>query len=464
MIKRLALILSFFVLPSFAGISDDLDSFFDSLGFQTNTTGAGAYQGQSAGLYTGGQLFARNEVRRMNLANVQLPSYRAGCGGIDMYMGGFSFIDTDEFVNLLEAVGNNAVGFAWMLAMDTVSPAISGVTKDMQATIDKINQFNINSCEAAAALVGSAWPKTDESQRAICANVGVSSGAFSDMAASRLGCGAEGQRAKIMEQNKDGEYKALIVSNTNIAWQAIKENKWLISDPELAQLFMSMTGTIIIKTPTNDKDRPEYITKPPIIEDNSLAKALLYGSNTDAQINIYKCMDNEDCVDIDPERKPITINKGFVQRVEDIIDSITTNIVLDLPLEPHEISFLNSTSLPIYKMMNVEAGYSQSGALLSLPQYAELIAIDILYQYLNETLSVMLASAQQIQNSEELVKQYAQGIVEAKRDLQAAQKSTQDSIMATIEIVSRTQKLEQHLAGILTSQQIAVLGWGQGAR
>ena len=44
-------------------------------------------------LYTGGSLMMRAPGRNYPLATVQLPSLRAGCGGIDIYGGAFSFIN-----------------------------------------------------------------------------------------------------------------------------------------------------------------------------------------------------------------------------------------------------------------------------------------------------------------------------------------------------------------------------------
>src|SRR4051812_8521066 len=78
--------------PCFAGINEDLMAFFKSAGMASNVTTPGAYQDQTAGFYTGGSIAARNAVRNVQLATVQMPGVRAGCGGIDLWMGGFSHI------------------------------------------------------------------------------------------------------------------------------------------------------------------------------------------------------------------------------------------------------------------------------------------------------------------------------------------------------------------------------------
>ena len=47
---------------------------------------------EAFGSNTGGSVFTRTPIRDVQLVQVELPSYRAGCGGIDLYSGGFSFL------------------------------------------------------------------------------------------------------------------------------------------------------------------------------------------------------------------------------------------------------------------------------------------------------------------------------------------------------------------------------------
>src|SRR3546814_18820831 len=93
-----------------------------------------------------------------------------------------------EFVANLKAIANNAIGFAFKLAIDSISPQIGGVIDQMQDIANKVNQFNMQSCEAAAAAVGAVWPKVDAAEDRICQSIGTSAGRFSDWAKSRRGC------------------------------------------------------------------------------------------------------------------------------------------------------------------------------------------------------------------------------------------------------------------------------------
>ena len=59
-------------------------------GAAVNTTGPTAFQGQASGHWTLGNLYLRAPVRSEQIATVSLPSFRAGCGGIDAFAGAFS--------------------------------------------------------------------------------------------------------------------------------------------------------------------------------------------------------------------------------------------------------------------------------------------------------------------------------------------------------------------------------------
>jgi conjugative transfer pilus assembly protein TraH len=120
---------------------------------------------------------------------------RAGCGGIDIFAGSFSFINASEIVAMLKAVANNAVGFAFSLAIDTVCPECSKIMQEFSQKAQLMNNLNINSCELAQGLVGGIWPKGDLADKAICEAIGNSEGIFTDYAAAKHGCGTRGQRS-----------------------------------------------------------------------------------------------------------------------------------------------------------------------------------------------------------------------------------------------------------------------------
>ena len=113
------------------------------------TTGPTAFQGQASGHWTLGNLYLRSPVRSEQIATVSLPSFRAGGGGIDAFAGAFSFINSHQLVAFARAVAQNAVGFAFELALETISPVIAETMAKLRALAEWVNSQNLDSCETA---------------------------------------------------------------------------------------------------------------------------------------------------------------------------------------------------------------------------------------------------------------------------------------------------------------------------
>ena len=70
-------------------LNTEVNNMFNSLGAIGNYTAPGAFRGQTFNTYTGGSLFMRAPNKVYQLAAIQFPSAKAGCGGIDVFGGSF---------------------------------------------------------------------------------------------------------------------------------------------------------------------------------------------------------------------------------------------------------------------------------------------------------------------------------------------------------------------------------------
>jgi conjugative transfer pilus assembly protein TraH len=365
--------------------------FFKDNGMSSNVTSPGSYKDQTAGYYTGGALSTRNSVRNTQLGTVQMPGFRAGCGGIDLWSGGFSHISSEQIVEMLRNIGSSAASYAFMLAVQTVSPQIYNIMNELNALATQINQTNINSCEAAATMLGGMWPKSDQSSKHLCQAMGSNLGKFSDYAAARQGCGAKGDRDGVLSNGStQGQYKDMFVGEFNLAWKAILKNSFLSSDKELAQLFLTLVGSIISR---KNGDNMEVITFPAHIDRDDVLNGLLHGGPT----SIYTC-DNEKC--LYPTLKPIEMpaSSALMSKTQKVLESLVDKIYDDTETTQEEKDFLNSTRLPVYKMLNVLSAYRKGYAPLDIHQYAQLIALDILYKYVIEVIDIVHDSVAQLRS------------------------------------------------------------------
>ena len=101
-------------------LNAEVNTMFNALGTIGNYTAPGAFRGQAYNTYSGGNLMMRAPNKVYQLAAVQFPSAKAGCGGIDVFGGSFSHISAQEFKNLLRNITAALPGIAFQLALESV--------------------------------------------------------------------------------------------------------------------------------------------------------------------------------------------------------------------------------------------------------------------------------------------------------------------------------------------------------
>ncbi|WP_010303977.1 conjugal transfer protein TraH [Candidatus Odyssella thessalonicensis] len=444
---NISFILALLCLPVAAkGIGHDLRAFFNR-STSTNVTSPKAFKDQAGGYYTGGSLVTRNQVRSAQLATIQMPGFRAGCGGIDAWTGGFSHISADRLVEMLQNIGSAAKAYAFMLAVQTVSPTISTIMNELNAIATQVNQMNISSCEVAATTLGGIWPKTDQSSKHLCQAMGSNLGAFSDWSAARQGCGAKGDRGNILAQKgRDPRYQDMLVGEFNLSWKAIQANHFLSEDQALAQLFLTLVGSIISK---KNGEAFQVTTLPGYADRDELLTALLEGGST----KVYKCSTAE-C--LDPVLSEITIPNAsaLLRRTQDILESLVYKIYEDLPIGSAEQDFLNSTQLPVYKMLNVMTAFRKGYAPVDIHQYGELIALDILYKYVVEVLDIVHESVvhlKSVQVDEVHIERFTNALRLARERITSKRQSAYQQMDNTLSFIQATQLIEKQMHAMLGS-------------
>lgn len=441
-----------------ANVNSDLNNFFNDLGFSDNTTAPNAYAGQEAGYYSGGSLFARDSVRDVQIAQVQLPSFRSGCGGIDLFTGGFSFVNSQQLIDLMNNIINNSLGYAFNLAIESLTPEIANVMKYVNTLANTINNANINSCETAAGLVGTVWPKTHAAQQQVCQDIGSNKGLFTDWAAARQGCSTGGDMTQVLNNAKqDPNYQNMLLAGGNIAWKALQKNAFLGNDTEVAELLMSLSGTIILQNGSNDDASHHWKVLASLASDNQLLKTLLHGGS--AKFYVCDTTEADGCLNPTVQTLNVSSAAGIQTQVKSLLQDMVDRIISDTPLTTNEIGLLQATRLPVYKMLNVQNALVGNKEIVNVVSYADIIALDILFQYLDENLSVVHTSISSLQYPESIITPFERGIDQARASVLAAQSNSVEQINMVTQLVSQTQVIEQMLAGELSSQLSDTLQW-----
>lgn len=438
-------------------IGEDLAGYFNSLNMGANITEPHAYQAQRAGFYTGGNLYARSSVRNLQLMRITWPKATAGCGGIDVTFGGFSHIKGKEFVDFSKNVLNNSQGFAFQLALEQATPLMGNVGTKLQNVATWINQGNMNSCQVAESTVLGLAPRTRQAQQHACQNIGQSKNLFSDWAEARQGCGKGSSNYdydRVINANSADEQ---VIDNTNIAWNALKKNNLFSSDKELAELMMTLSGTLIL---TRDANGQQFQRLPSRVSNNNLINALLRGG----EVAVYVCDEKVKCLQPVLTNKTIDVSHGLESKVRELILDMALKIKENVEQTDAAKGLIESTQYPIMKMVSVQMAFMKDSAVIDTTRYSEAIAIDILFQYLNENLQLVKQAAGSLQYPDAIMKAFQADLTEARRDLVQMESTAHQRMSMAMQMIQETQTIEQMLVGEFSSELTQSLSWANQLR
>lgn len=112
------------------------------------------YSGATRGYLSAGNLSyrVRNDVDYP--LTISAPRIKTmGCGGVDMFMGGISYMDLDMLVEKFEQMIQNGEVVAFQLAIKALSEKLGTTVEGIEAILNKINNIQLDSCAMAKGAV-----------------------------------------------------------------------------------------------------------------------------------------------------------------------------------------------------------------------------------------------------------------------------------------------------------------------
>ena len=472
---KLILLISLLVCLSISNaknknVADSMQDFYNRIGGTSNVTPAGSYAGQMSGHYTLGGVSTRSHSENFQPFSMTGPGIRMGCGGIDLHMGAMSWIKAAEFKRLLQSITTSGMNYAFMIGFETLCPMCKKTMDQLNKIAQELSQWNIDSCNTSAALIGGILPKTEAIQKVVCENLSDDKGALNDRARSRQMCGVGGdadrylQEARTKDDERSKKFRDYLTNKGNLAWMSLFKNKFLEKNSsEIKELMMTLSGSIIV----NDQNDGAYHKwLPSKAHEPNLLNALMYGGVHKSKI--YKCdtYDRYGC--LNPSyNKDLTIpeNQAFVGKVKKILTSIQTKVRSDQgALTNEEIELINTAKIPLLKAINVQTAYSFAGEIIKLEDYAELIARDLLEDYLIELLDTVQAGARTIAAPEQVISDFINSIQDVRQRIMYLKNRDVKRINQALDLVQKVQLLEKMLAGEFSADLARSIDWAVGRR
>lgn len=233
-------------LQANASLKDAMNSLFSS-----TSTSPQAFTTQRQFGVAGGSLTLRPIGKPINIAQMSRPRFDAGCGGIDLYFGSFSFINGEQFEQLLRSIASQAAGFAMKAALQLMCNPCAAILDNLEAAIRAMNALAKNTCAIMNKPVSESFGPLVEATR----RLGTSISTAANKAADWFKSEDKSQAQTPTETAKGGDPNAANNSLAgNFVWKAANETfdggantlREFVGKQAAIELMMALYGTKII--------------------------------------------------------------------------------------------------------------------------------------------------------------------------------------------------------------------------
>jgi conjugative transfer pilus assembly protein TraH len=347
------------------------ESWFDNVTYSS----PGSFEDQTRGYLTAGGMSGRVDVHNDYLMSVSLPKVRAGCGGIDMFLGGMSFLDPDYLVQKLESILQAAPAVAFQYLLETLDEKMGNIISKMEAATNFLNSIQVNDCRLANRMVQIA--KGDDNMGGIIEEMtgykSIKEGFAKSYQQSREKIQANNNNPtedlKEALANCPAEVTDIFRTGSLLAHAATR-----VGAGDWASVMRARVGDVYMRW--DDADRVPLFTAIPqcAAQDTESAQDFLTGRVQRRSLNLPPT--GADCAQDGN-------GKGALTLARERMDSIATKIRTRAALSQDERQFVaNVRTLPIYRML--EWGVRQGVVDSVISDTDELVALSLAYQMLND--------------------------------------------------------------------------------
>lgn len=465
LIKMILMLLC--ITNAYAGLSDDLNNTFNRIGLATNITPADVYRGQEGSFAFGGSAYMRTKHLNVQPMWFQPPGWRIGDCDMDLWTGGFGFIDSKKFVEMARNIGTSSAAYFFSLALKQVAPQVMNQMEALQEMANKINQHNIDACEASKYFVNSGIDVIRGATNRSCQTKGLLSGSNDNGGAIRARdeCNKPDVAKRLAnEASEDPNLKDQSIVNKNIAWAAIQNNPTLNSlDKDTKYFLMSLTGTVVVYQPDGANAPTELVYLSKLDSDTS---TLMDGLSRENKVNLYACKNDEvgKCLQIEEREIVLDTQKTIYGQVLKILKSIEQKVKDDKALTAAEKDFIARTDFEIYKLIKLQTAFTRKVPLSFVGEYADIIAMDLLYQYLDQCISDVSSAFSNNQLPEKYSTKFTNMMYQARQRMQSVRQISARKAMQRSEMRQRMQVMQNQLTANVSQQLFTKMTWNKSLR
>ena len=353
-----------------------------------------ALETQERHYYWGGGIRIRTPNMNVTPLILRVPRIDAGCAGLDIVFGGFSFLNFEYLVQFLERTLQAAPAFAFSMALNALCDSCESILNKLNALANQINSMNLNSCQAAQ-LIGSKigqWAgsilredveqgKNESWLNAIDEKLKSFQGLLNSWIQNLGNSGCNDANCilnKIFDPND---------STATLVKKSLRNTYF--SDSEYVYMARALFGDLKVFKPQGTSDEEGFVVKAyaPTIQYGSVRnfiKNMIYGTETGGDF----CGDTFQYTSFEvdangQEARGNYSSETFCSVVKNRLESIVNKLKSRTPLSDDEKAFLAAFNIPAYRILNVT---SVEPALLEAiaNDLVGLLGAELAYSFLSE--------------------------------------------------------------------------------
>jgi hypothetical protein len=416
-----------------ADVNQAVDNFFSSITADVNVPTV--TQNQSAGVLSFGGIATRSQTINLQPMMFTPPSFNTSCGNMNFYSGSLTFMtNTDQLIAFMQNTLMTAGMTAVMTALKAATPNIAGTLQSMMDAAQKmLGMFN-NSCQLGMALGNSAdsW-----AYDRIAKAKGQSYGDSADASSAEINATTSGSSGSTItdKMNKIADnYRSWVNKNAtmnpfdqkagtmdmaakygSVVWKGMQALK-LYNLPlnsgtqndiaSIANLVVSLTGDVVIYSPTNDGTGFSARYIPPAINDLKQFMTSESSSISTYNCSYFQTSNPGECTGsaFNLATSPYPVNQftgGIVKKIRTAVNDIQDHFVNNKTLTNDDMLIIAISPTPIFAMAQALDDMGMTGSIsFYLNGYSKQIAFEVLQKLINTSLGLAMQAAVARSNAE----------------------------------------------------------------
>ncbi|NYT27869.1 MAG: conjugal transfer protein TraH [Candidatus Thiodubiliella endoseptemdiera] len=370
------------ILLSMLGVNVNA-GWVDDWAAQSTRSGPNYFEGQKRGYFNAGSYNARFRNSQENLFSIQKPRLKSGCGGIDLFMGGFSFMDPEYLMQKMQRALQMAPAIAFDLALKELMAEGAASLGKFEGIINQLNKLQLSECGIAKDAVNAVRGKFDlqSSSFSEVASLFDSEQSINDSSSKNSVNSQELQKNNDNKPTKEqkktvegcsAEFKAVFTKDGSVL-KHIAQNKGMEAYADFMRAYL---GDVIIK----------YADKQ-------------YGNTPVEKCPDVNVLDVDGIVNGTAKIRPIvgsctnSADKAIHTLVKERLTSIATKVKTRAAFTTDEENFLNS--VPFDNLNTIKRHVLAGSDAFYIDQYKEIIARDMAYAMVDDIVN-KIAELQEI--------------------------------------------------------------------